>query len=363
VATIAEPNGTGDGGPQHKGSGEPSTSSGQPGQVIRPRRGWWILWPGNGRATGLIPGLVVYLVIGVLVAHRGSGYWMNIFSLGAVNAVLAVGFSIVYSQAGVFSFATFGFYAIGGFSYAWFAKHTPAEVAMVLAIVVTAAVGLVVRVATTRMSKLYFAIASLAVGQLIIIVLQNWTGLSGGTSGIGPVKTMTLGVVSHHSVVGVYLVAWIFAGIAIMIGGLLYRSGWARDLLILRDLRLVGRNDGIAVRRLELEAFVVHAAFIGLAGALLADTNSFISTASFDVSVAVQVLIMVVLGGAGSVYGPVLGAAIVTALPEALRSAAKWSDFVFGILLLVIFVAIPDGITGLWMRVSSRFRTERWSDR
>jgi ABC-type branched-subunit amino acid transport system permease subunit len=318
------------------------------------RKAAWLFWPGNSVGAGLLPGMVIYLAAGFLLASSAGGYLLTVVSLGLVNVVIAVGFSIAYSQCGVFSFATFGFAAVGGFSYAWFANHMPAWLAMLAAVAVTAVVGFLVRAGTVRLNRLYFAIASLAIGSLMVIVLENWPAVSGGTSGIGPVAALTFGLVDGNSASGIFLIGWIVSAIAIFIGGLLYRSAWSRDLLVVRDLRRIGQNDGVPVRRLELEAYTIHAAFIGLAGVLLADTNKFISTSSFDVTIALQALIMVVLGGAGKLSGPIIGAVVVTALPEVLRGASTWSGVVYGLILLVVLVALPEGVVGLWDRAKVR---------
>ena len=302
----------------------------------------------------LLGGVVLYIVVGLVAGSRGTPYDLTVLSLLAVNVVLAVGFSLVYSQSGQFSFATFGFYAVGGFTYAWFADRTAPELAMVLAMVAAGLVGLLVRLGTARLSRLYFAIASLSIGALILIVFQNWDAVSGGVQGIGPIKPLTFGLVDASDTAGTFKVAWIVSAAAVLVIGLLYRSAWARDLLIVRDMRQVGRNDGIPVRRLELEAFVVGSALAGLAGALLAATNVFISIDSFSVSVSLQVLIMVVLGGAGGVLGPIIGAAVVTELPEQLRSYAKWSGVVYGVAILIIFIALPEGVMGIWNRILVR---------
>jgi ABC-type branched-subunit amino acid transport system permease subunit len=325
------------------------------------RRGF--LLPRSSLIT-LLVGVAIYTVFGLYVAKTGNGYHQTVLALGLSNVVLAVGFSIVYTQSGQFSFATFGFYAVGGFAYAWFAKHVAPELAMVLATVMAGFVGFVVRLATARLSRLYFAIASLAVGALILIVFNNWHGVSGGSQGIGPVKAMTFGLVNrHHHAALVLEVAWVVSAAAVLVAGLLYRSAWSRDLLIVRDMRLVGRNDGIPVRRREVEAFVVGAAFTGLAGALLADTNVFISVDSFGVTVALQALIMVVLGGGGGVLGPIIGAAVLTELPELLRSAAKGSGLVYGILLLVVFIVLPEGVMGLWDKAAAKVGLTRRQER
>ncbi|MFI0369123.1 branched-chain amino acid ABC transporter permease [Actinomadura sp. 1N219] len=300
--------------------------------------------------TTLGSGLVCYLAVGWVIATGGDGYLLTVASLAAVNVVLAVGFSIVYAQSGQFSFATAGFAAVGAFGYAWFAGHMPAEAAMAAAVATTTVFGVVVRLATIRLSRLYFAIASVAVGGLITIVLVNWQSLSGGASGVGPVPAVTFGLVDGAELAGVFLIAWLLSAVSIVAGSLLYRSAWARDLLVVKDLRHIGQNDGLPIRRLELEAYAVHAAFTGLAGVMLASTGTFISITSFDVSMALQVLIMVVLGGSGRVLGPVIGAAVVTPLPEILHGAGKWSGMIYGVLLLIVLVAMPDGVLGVWDR-------------
>jgi branched-chain amino acid transport system permease protein len=125
------------------------------------------------------------------------------------------------------------------------------------------------------------------------------------------------------------------------------RSAAWRDLVMSRDHGPVAAVAGLRPRHLTLVAFVVGSAMQGAAGSLYAHSSSFFSLESFSIDISLSVLLMVLLGGMQSIYGPMIGAAIVVYLPELLRSAQNYSDLLYGGLVLVIVVAFPSGVAGV----------------
>ena len=125
------------------------------------------------------------------------------------------------------------------------------------------------------------------------------------------------------------------------------RSPAQRDLAFVRDMDAVAKTVGLRATLLQASAFAVGAAYMGVAGSLFVRTSGFVSTTSFTVDIALSVLLMVLLGGTGSVWGPVVGAVVLTLLPELLSSWANYQDLIYAGLILAVIMVLPGGIVSL----------------
>lgn len=291
---------------------------------------------------------VVAVAVAVPSIFGGDPYHDGLLDNMLIYAVLALGFYWCFSLAGQFTFAVFAMYALGSYVSLWGAQHFGGFWAgFGLAMVAAGIVGGLTRLVFLKLSPLYFAIATFGVGGLMLILFREWTAFTGGYSGIATIAIPSVGgkrLVTPHDryylMLGV-LAVFLAATIALI------RSPAMRDLIYARDNGPVAATAGLKPKHLTLVAFIVGSAMQGAAGSLYAHNATFVSLESFSVDISLSVLLMVLLGGMDSIYGPVIGAAIVVYLPELLRSAQKYSDIVYAALVLLIVVAFPGGIAGI----------------
>lgn len=303
--------------------------------------------------------LLVVVVVGCLVPqfYGGTPYQDNILAEVTVNAILALGFYWCFSLAGQFTFGVFAMYAAGSYVSVWSANHFGGFWSgLAASAVVTAVLGALTRLVFAKLSPIYFAIATMGVGGLLLILFRQWTSFTGGYNGLGDIKTPSLfgyrlGTV-HQRYFLMLAVLVLFLALTIA----LLRSPAMRELTMARDKGPVAASAGLRPRDLQLVAFTVGSAMQGVAGSLYAHNSGYFSLESFSIDISLSVLLMVLLGGLGSIYGPVIGAAIIIYLPELLRGANKYSEIVYAALVLVIVVAFPGGIAdarrvvGSWVR-------------
>ena len=303
------------------------------------------------------PFLGLVLVVGAVVPEffGGTYYADGVLNQALINAVLALGFYWCFSLGGQFTFGTFATYAAGAYFSVWGANHLGGFWGgFALAVLVTGALGALTRLMFFKLGPIYFAIATLAVGGLILIVFREWVGFTGGYNGVGhiaipsffgtPLNTLHLRYYLMLGVLGVCLVATVA----------LIRSPAMRDLVFSRDKRAVAATAGLKPAFITLSVFTVGSAMMGAAGSLYAHNGSFFSLEAFDVGISLNVLLMVLLGGSRSIYGPLIGASLLVYLPELLRSVQTLSGLIYAGLVLVIIVLFPDGIAGI------RVIAERW---
>jgi branched-chain amino acid transport system permease protein len=321
-------------------------------RLVKPRvygrhqREFWVL-------AVLIAALVPLLV------HGAYGY--NLAVNACLYAILAVGFFYQFVLSGQFSFATPVFYAVGAYVYIWSAKHLGGFlVGFVVAAVLTALLGAGVKLILARSPLIHFSIATLAVGALGIILLQNWHSFTGGDQGLyGIPPPKVFGYVfntptrQYALVVGVLLLG---VGLA-----LLYeRSAAQRDTVFARDMGPVARTVGLRSLRIQATNFGVGAGYMGGAGALYATTSGFVTTVAFDVSIALQVLVMVLVGGVGTVWGAVVGAVAVYELQsQALQSISNYQDLIYALLILLVILLLPGGLTSLPAVIRNQLKRTR----
>jgi branched-chain amino acid transport system permease protein len=287
-------------------------------------------------------------LVGPHVGNSRSNQFL--VNLWLVYAIAGIGFYWIFSLAGRFAFCQTFMMALGGYTSAWVTRSgggKPFLLGVVCAIAVTALMAFAVGVLVYRSQQLYFAIATLAVTSVGADVFSKWKGFAGPngtTTAIIPPKLL------GHTFLKDKQVFWLFLGclaLVLLLGAMIERSPLRREAIAGRDNLLVARLAGVPAGRHQLGLFVLGSAMGGFSGALIAHWTGVVSVDSFGIDLAIGIFLMLFLGGAGSIWGPVLGAAFYVAIPEMLSSIQKYDTIVYGVLLLVVVFALPDGLVGL----------------
>lgn len=274
-------------------------------------------------------------------------YFVFLASVILVNAVVAIGLNLLSGFTNQLSFGHAGFLAIGAYTAALLTIHTPA-VPVVLTLgaagVLTALVGLAFGVPCLRLSGLYLAMATLAFGLVIVEVILNLDGLTRGADGLRvpaarigawPLATDTT---RYYLVVAVTVVL-----VAAALN--LARTRTGRALLAIRESEIAAQASGVPVARYKAIAFGVSAFYTGVAGGLFAFVVGFLSPDAFDVFLSVDFVVMIIVGGLGSVPGSIAGAVVVTVLHDSLAAFQSYRPLIFGAILVACMLFMPGGIT------------------
>jgi branched-chain amino acid transport system permease protein len=290
--------------------------------------------------------LVVALVGPALADTRAHKYELNLW---LVYSVAAIGFYWVFGLAGRFAFCQTFMMSLGGYTSAYVSDlgdGQPFLLSVLCGVLAASAVALVVGLLVRRSQQFYFAIATLAVTSIGTEVFRRWrdfAGPNGNRNGIAPPK------IFGHEFLQDESVFWLFLGVlagVLVLAAAIERSPLRREAMAARDNPQVAALAGIAVGRIQLALFVLGSALGGLTGALFGHWSGGVSTASFGIDLAIGIFLMLYLGGVGSMWGPVLGAAVYVALPELISGIDKYTKIVYGSLLLVIVLALPQGVVG-----------------
>ncbi len=275
--------------------------------------------------------------------------WVRIIDVALLFILLALGLNIVVGYAGLLDLGYIAFFAVGAYAYALLASpqfgvHASFLLVLPVGALIAAVFGVLLGAPTLRLRGDYLAIVTLGFGEIIRVFLNNLNrpyNITNGPQGITLIDPLHLGGVSlskTYEVGGItiaavhsyYFVFLAFALLAILISRRLEDSRIGRAWIAIREDELAAAAMGINTRNVKLLAFAMGATFGGVAGGLFSAFQGFISPESFTLLDSIMILCMVVLGGMGNVAGVVLGAVLLTALPEALRYAAPLQQHVFG---------------------------------
>lgn len=321
--------------------------------LVRPRvysQHQWYWWAAVAVLAGFIPSI------------WGGNYHNNIEINAMLFIMVALGFYLQFALAGQFSFATMAYYATGAYAFTWAAPRWGFFWAFVFAVAVAAAFGAATKILLVRSPLIHFAIATLAVASLTTLIYEHvLTGITGGDEGRFNIPTPALFGYQFDSQVRQYymLAVMVMAVIALLI--FFERSPGQRDTVFVRDMGPVARTAGLPVDRIQIGAFAAGAGIIGAAGAMLASTASFINIDSFPIQTSLEVLLFVLLGGIGIVWGPVLGVIALYVLPQVFLTTRilAFKDIIYASAILVVILFLPGGLTSLPTEVRTRYHALR----
>lgn len=299
-------------------------------------------------STQHMVGLAVAFAVLAVAPAMLKTYGLYLLSLWLVYVIAAMGLNLTVGYAGLKSLCHAGFMGVGAYTVAimmkaGFSFWMAAPAAIVLCFVL----GLVIGFPALRVQLHYLGFATLGFNLLLVLFFRNEEWLTGGTFGIQNIKRPDIfGYVLESNTSFYYLVVVVTIVFGALLA-LLLRSPWGRAFAALRDNQIRAESTGVNITAYTLMSFAIGAAYAGVAGALFAPLVNFIEPAPFGISNSLLFLMMVVIGGSGRFYGPVLGAAIALLLPEYLRFLKDWYLAVFGFAAVAMMIWLPGGLLSL----------------
>ncbi len=293
-------------------------------------------------------GLFTLVALVFLLAFRGEPYLLRIAILAMLYAVLTVSLNLVNGYAGLFSLGHAAFYGIGAYTSALLALrlHWPFLLAFVGAGLVAMVFGVLLSLPAVRLRGIYLAITTLAFAEIVRMMLINLQWLTRGPFGLPGIPAPSIFGIRIGSDAGIFVLALILLVLTIYLIEALMAHRPGQALMAIRDDEQAAAACGISVFRYKVLAFATAALFAGLAGSIYAHYTRFISPDSFTLNESFSVLAMLVLGGMGSTPGALLGAILLTAIPELARFAADYRMLIYGLTLTIAVLVRPQGILG-----------------
>ena len=278
----------------------------------------------------------------------GSSYIMNIAAMSLIYAVLALSLNFITGFLGITSLGHAAFFGIGAYTAALLSTKLGWTFLLTLlsSAVIAALFGFLLGLITLRVSGKYLAIVTIGFCEIARLVELNWYSLTRGPLGIMNIPAPVIFGHRFKTLTSKYFIILVLLGLTVLVVSRIANSRIGRAVSAIKSDNLVADVMGINVRNVQVMVFVISAAFAGMAGGFYAHYISFIDPNSFNYAKSVQILSMAILGGMGSIPGSIIGAIILTILPEALRNFLLLRQVIYGVVIIVIVLYRPAGLMG-----------------
>ena len=301
-----------------------------------------------------------WLVAGVMLAYAfvAGGYFVTVMSFAMIYAIFVIGLNVFMGFAGQVSFGHNAFAALSGYASAVLTATYSWEpiAAFAVGLALALLVALVVGWPTLRLKGHYLAMATLAIGLIVYEIAIQWQSVTQGymgISGIAPLGIAGYEIVSDRGKLLALVIVVVLSSVA---AARLRASRFGRALAAIAGSEDAARALGIDVAHYKLAAFLVSAAYAALAGSLFVHVVEFVSPEVFGLNMVVLAFTMLYVGGIGTLGGPILGAVIVSLLPEVFRGLKDYQDLFYGAGLVILLIYAPRGLASLGDLVSRKGR-------
>jgi len=296
--------------------------------------------------------ILAFLVVPLLLR---SNYLLGVMIIIGLYTIIVIGLGILMGYAGQVSFGHAAFFGLGAYTVAILttAYRWPTPVALLAAVALPALVAALIGRPTLKLKEVYLALATLAFGILVHILFNEARAVTGGPSGLTGIPYLSLGGLVFDRDLKFYYLVWTTVLIISLAVKNLIGSRVGRALKAIRESEHAAEASGIDTAGLKLQAFVFSGALAGLAGGLYAFYVTFVSPSPFGFHTSVQFVLMAVIGGLGTLGGPLLGAWLVVTLGEVLRWAVpqvipgaggEYQIIFFGVILVLVMLVRPQGL-------------------
>ncbi len=314
------------------------------------------------RALLTIAALVAAIVLPYLPL---SNYTMVLINMGLMYGIVVAGLNFIYGFGGVFSLAQVAFWGIGAYTSA--ILTTDGGMGFLVGFAAAGAVaslfGLLLGLPTLKLRSHYLTMATLAFAEAVQLVLMNADRITHGAEGIRAIPTAALGPLVFSTPYTFYYLNLVVVLMAMLFTVRFRRSRLGRALQATRDDEMAAGASGVDVARSRVLAFVLSAFLAGIGGSLWAHFSAYISPDTYDLNATIRFVAMLLIGGAGTAVGPLVGALLLTYLPELLRFLEAWYMAVYGLSIVLILIFAPQGLVGVVERLFARMGEWMWGRR
>lgn len=266
-----------------------------------------------------------------------NSFQQGVIILVCINIIAVLGMSVLTGFTRLFSFGNAGFMSIGAYTSAILSVklHVPFAIAVLFGAIMAGFISYLLGSLTIRLKGDYFLITCLGFGESIRVLFNYIQPITGGAKGFSSIPSKTTALVAFACAIAAFVIAWMFI-----------HSKYGRNLMAIRENEMAAEAVGINVFKYKRMAFLFSAVFAGWAGGLYAHYLTFINPAMFNLAKSCELITTTVIGGLGSLTGSVLGALLVTLLPELFRSLSEYRMLVYGIAVVLVILLKPDGLYG-----------------
>lgn len=307
-------------------------------------------------------GKIMYCAVGaVLLAFLPSivrsNYWIGTINLAIIYSLAVLGLNIILGLTGQLNIAQAAFWGIGAYAAALLNTRLgwPFWATFLVAPPIASAFGIVLGIPTLKLSGHYLALATVGFGIIINLIAHNWKEFTGGVDGIPGITPPVLGPLRFSTNASFYYLALVCLILAALAQMKIKNSRMGRAFQAIKENELAAELSGVNTFKYKVIAFAICSAYAGMAGQLFAHGTKYVSADTFFLDMSILFMAMLLIGGAGSIAGSILGASLLTFIPEWLRFLqGPWAMAIFGLAIIFIMVFMPTGLVGMVSSIGTR---------
>ena len=320
----------------------------------------------------LLP-LLIFLIIAIIALYPliySNNYFRTIGIFIAIRAMVVVGLCLLMGYAGQASLGQAAFFAIGAYTSGIFTARYDLSpwLALIAGIVLSCFIALLIGWPSLKLHGHFLALATVSFGLIVYYLLKQWSGLTGGPSGLLGIPALTI-LDTRLKGLSYYYLVWIVLGLLLLLSHNIINSRAGRALRAIHDSETAAACMGVDTFALKLKLFMISAAYAAIAGSFYAHYVRFFSPTTFSFKVSIEFAIMAAVGGMASIWGGPLGVATVTALVELLRyivpkitpapeAVGAIEITLYGAIMVIIFIYMPNGLAGLLKPLKDRIHSQ-----
>lgn len=278
-------------------------------------------------------------------------YFIHILNMVGIFCLLSIGLNLVLGYCGQFSVGQAGFYAIGAYASAILSVRFGLSFWLCVPLAGAAAglAGLIVG-PVLRLRGIFLGMSTLAFGEIIRIIANNWVSVTNGPNGIMNIPTPAIASFKFSTDFRFYYLILAVVAVNYLVAHRMVESRFGRAIKAIHDDQDAAEISGVWVARYKVQTWIVASFFAGVAGSLTAHLNGYISPDEFTFWTSVNVIFMLIVGGMGTLPGAILGSAAIVSLPELFRAFERYRMLIYPIVVLIILIFAPKGIYGLFLQ-------------
>ncbi len=305
---------------------------------------------------------VLYLGLLLIPVFEDNPYILGITNQIAIYLIAVLGLNLFIGYAGQISLGHAGFFGLGAYGSAILSTNFQIWpwISIILAAIFVGVIAYIIAVPVLKLSGHYLAMATLGFNIVVFTLMVQWDDVTGGPSGLAGIPNLSVGNWLIDDDVKFYYLIWSVALLAMIICLNLVRSSVGRGMAALAVDEIAAGSLGVDTKRSKIKVFTLSAVFASIAGSFYAHYFTFINPDTFSIFASLDMVIMVIVGGMGSIWGSLFGAVVIMILPEFLEIFETYKDIIHGLILVLILLFIPEGLLiALLDRIKQRWPVRR----
>lgn len=312
----------------------------------------------KGKHIAILLFFIISLVLPLILIN--DPYKLHVLILVVISVALASSLNLITGYAGQLSFAHAAFYGIGAYTSAIFSLNFGFGfgASLLIATIFSGLVGALLGIPCLRLKGPYLAIATIGFQQMVVIIFSQWTSVTSGPMGITGIPKPRLFGFEFESIISNY---YLLLGLTFLIILVIYRllkSKMGLQIIAVREDETPARSIGVNTTFIKMAAFVISSAMAGAVGSFYAHYIGNIDPYLFNINLSSTILVSALVGGMGTIAGPILGASLLTVLPEMLRFLQDYRMITYGAIVILVIIFMPSGLIGLINGLRDKFKAK-----